>query len=152
MSDRLSWDQYFLGLAKQVSTRATCKRLKVGAVLVKDKRVIATGYNGSLPGQPHCNDEGCLKVNGCCWRTIHAEQNALLQCCRQGIVTEGATIYVTHLPCFACLKLLIQAGIQEIVFSEHYQSYTPEVIKHAQEMTVQSGITLRQIEEANTHE
>lgn len=152
MSDRPSWDQYFLGLAKQVSTRATCKRLRVGAVLVKDNRVIATGYNGSLPSQEHCKDIGCLIIDGHCHRTVHAEQNALLQCCRQGIATEGATIYVTHLPCFACLKLLIQAGIQEIVFSEHYQSHNPEVIKHTQEMVILSGIVLRQIEEANTHE
>lgn len=126
---RKSWDNYFMEIALLASRRATCNRLKVGAVLVKDKRVIATGYNGSPSGMPHCIDEGCSVVNGHCIRTIHAEQNALFQCAKFGVSTKGATCYVTHLPCLLCAKSLIQSGIVKVVFLQYYKpdGYTQKI-------------------------
>lgn len=114
---RASWDEYFGAMAALVATRATCPRLSVGCVLVRDRRVISTGYNGSLPGSPHCDEVGCLMVNDHCERTIHAEANAILFAARAGISTEGATAYVTHEPCSNCRKMLITAGVTDIAFA-----------------------------------
>lgn len=120
---RPSWDSYFMKLATEVARMSTCDRLRVGCVLVKDKRIIATGFNGSISGQPHCDEEGHIyNSEGRCVRTIHAEQNALLQCAKYGISCEGATAYVTHEPCEHCLKLLIQAGIKQIVYLHEYKN------------------------------
>ena len=117
---RTSWENYFLDLADLVATRATCDRLHVGCVLVRDKRIIATGYNGSLSGDIHCDDEGHLMVDNHCVRTIHAEANALLQCAKFGISTDGASAYVTHTPCMRCATLLKMAGVAEILFRKEY--------------------------------
>jgi len=138
MAERKSWDEYFIELAELVSTRATCNRLKVGAVLVADKRIISTGYNGVPSGVPHCTDENCNENNKCL-RTIHAEQNAISQAARYGIKTEGTTIYVTHQPCRDCTKIIISAGIKEIVYKN---SYIDEL---ALEMINLSGIILKKI-------
>lgn len=116
------WDAYFMELAEHVADRATCSRLRVGAILVKDKRIIATGYNGSVSGETHCIDDGCKIRDSHCIRTIHAEQNALLQCAKFGVATEGATIYVTHFPCLYCTKSLIQAGISKVVYLNDYRN------------------------------
>ncbi len=141
MNKRPTWDNYFLKLAMLVSERATCPRMHCGCVLVKDKRILATGYNGSLPGQPHCEDEGCLIVNNHCVRTIHAEMNALMQCSVHGISTLGASAYVTNLPCTNCAKSLIAAGIKEIViFSDYHDSM-------AESLFEQSGVILRRIKQ-----
>lgn len=137
---RKNWDKYFIEMAVLASERATCERLKVGAVLVKDKRVIATGYNGSPSGLPHCTDEGCHVVKGHCIRTIHAEQNALFQCSRYGASSEGATCYVTHAPCLLCSKSLIQSGITEIVYLEEYK-----LDVNALETLKASGVKLRKV-------
>ena len=119
---RLSWDAYFIKMAVLVSERATCDRLHVGAVIVKDNRVIATGYNGSPAGMPHCSDVGCDVVDGHCVATTHAEVNALLECAKYGISTNGATIYITHYPCYGCAKAIAQAGIKEVHYLHKYNN------------------------------
>jgi dCMP deaminase len=122
MDARDSWEQYFLKLAATVSSRATCSRLKVGCVIVKNKTVVATGYNGSASGTPHCTDVGCLIENGGCQRTIHSELNAITQAAKHGNAVDGATIYVTHEPCFNCLKHILTCGIKDIYYTEEYGS------------------------------
>jgi len=120
---RPTWEEYFLKLAMLASERSTCPRMHVGCVLVKDKYVLATGYNGSLPGQPHCDDVGCLIVDNHCVRTNHAEINALIQAANHGVNVKGATAYVTNMPCTNCAKALITAGIvRVVVFSEYHDS------------------------------
>ena len=114
------WDNYFLKLAIVVSERATCPRLHCGCVLVRNKIVIATGYNGSIPGDEHCEDVGCMVVDNHCIRTVHAEMNALLQAAKFGQSVDGATAYVTTMPCVVCAKALIMAGIQRVVIFTDY--------------------------------
>ncbi|MHC5374805.1 ComE operon protein 2 [Enterococcus sp. LJL120] len=128
---RIPWDQYFMAQAILLALRSTCKRLEVGATLVRDKRIIAGGYNGSVSGDVHCIDEGCYMVEGHCLRTIHAEMNALLQCAKFGIATEGAEIYVTHFPCLPCTKAILQAGIKKIHYLHDYHNdpYALELIR-----------------------
>ena len=126
--DRPSWDEYFLQLARQAATRSTCLRRQVGAVLVRDKRLLATGYNGSPRNTSHCLDTGCLReqlgipsgerVELC--RAIHAEQNAIIQAAVHGVAIEGATLYTTLRPCVLCAKMLINCGIKEIHYIEGY--------------------------------
>ncbi|MDR0691359.1 MAG: ComE operon protein 2 [Streptococcaceae bacterium] len=120
--ERIPWNQYFMGQSVLLSLRSTCERLEVGAVIVRDKRVIAGGYNGSVSGDTHCIDDRCYVVNGHCVRTIHAEMNAILQCAKFGISTESAEIYVTHFPCLACTKMILQAGIRKIFYLEDYHN------------------------------
>ncbi|WP_429971213.1 ComE operon protein 2 [Fructilactobacillus sp. Tb1] len=119
---RIGWDQYFMLQAILVATRSTCERLSVGAVLVRNKRVIACGYNGSVSGDVHCIDEGCYMVDGHCQRTIHAEMNAILQCAKFGESTDNAEIYVTDFPCLQCTKMLLQAGIKTIKYLREYHN------------------------------
>lgn len=107
-------------IANEVALRSTCTRANVGAVVVKDKRILTTGYNGAPRGLPHCTDVGCLMVDGHCVRTIHAEQNALLQGAMHGVALQGGTIYVTHQPCLTCAKMIINAGIVRVVFVQAY--------------------------------
>ena len=125
---RPNWDEYFLAIAKFVSKRSTCLRRKVGAVLVKEKRILATGYNGAPSGIEHCEKTGCIreKLNipsgerhELC-RGLHGEQNALLQAALHGVSVEGAKIYTTTEPCIICAKMLINAGIKEVVTAGHY--------------------------------
>ncbi len=118
---RPSWNEYFMNIAHQVAKRSTCDRAQVGAVIVRDKRILTTGYNGSPRGLPHCSEVGCLMDNGHCIRTLHAEQNAIIKAALHGVITEGATIYVTHQPCFMCAKTIINAGISEIVYAKEYK-------------------------------
>lgn len=121
-SPRKSWHEYFMAIAHEVATRATCDRKHVGCVLVMDKRVVATGYNGSIPGQAHCDDAGHDMEDGHCVRTVHAEANAIAQAARFGVKLEGATAYVNTFPCWQCYKLLALAGIAEIVFDDNYRN------------------------------
>jgi dCMP deaminase len=139
MTDRPSWDTYFMQIAHLVKTRATCPRRQVGAVLVRDRRAFATGYNGSPKGLPHCSEggehkdwpEGCMRA-GHCIRSLHAEQNAILQAALIGIPCEGATIYVTCLPCNTCAKMIINAGIQRVIYEGDYpDEFSLELFKHA---------------------
>ena len=106
---RPSWDEYFMNIAHEVACRSTCTRAPVGAVIVKDKRILTTGYNGSPRGLAHCMEVGCLMDNEHCVRTLHAEQNAIIQAALHGVSTRGADIYVTHQPCFICAKMIINA-------------------------------------------
>lgn len=112
---RPTWDEYFFSLAQLVSSRATCPRLSVGSVLVKNKRVIGMGYNGSLPGELECLDSGCIMVYNHCKRSVHAEINALTNCFTN---PYGATLYVTHEPCLGCSEQLAKAGIYDIRYKQ----------------------------------
>lgn len=119
-------DVYFMRIAETVSSRATCDRKKVGAVIVVDKQIVSTGYNGAPKGLPHCDDAGHeLKDMGgreSCVRTVHAEANAVAQAARHGVRVDGASVYTTASPCYDCMKLLINAGIKRIVSKEYYES------------------------------
>lgn len=110
-----------MAIAEQVATRATCDRKHVGAVIVRDRIILATGYNGSLRGLDHCDDVGHLMVDGHCVRTIHAEANAIVQAARNGVRLDDAHIYVTASPCFGCFKLIANSGIVRIAFREFYR-------------------------------
>ncbi|WP_299087725.1 ComE operon protein 2 [uncultured Metabacillus sp.] len=130
---RISWDQYFMSQSHLLALRSTCTRLAVGATIVRDKRIIAGGYNGSIAGGVHCSDEGCYVIDNHCVRTIHAEMNALLQCAKFGVPTDGAEIYVTHFPCLQCCKALIQAGIKTVYYAVDYKNhpYAIDLFKQA---------------------
>jgi dCMP deaminase len=117
---RPTWDEYFMDIAFAVAERSTCDRAHVGAVLVRDRRILATGYNGAPAGLPHCDDVGHLMVDGHCVRTLHAEQNAIIQAALHGVGISGATAYVTHHPCLTCAKMLINAGITRVVYAGNY--------------------------------
>jgi len=120
---RPSWDEYFLKLAMLASERSTCSRMHCGCIFVKDRFVLATGYNGSLPGQPHCEDVGCLIVDNHCVRTNHAEINALTQAANHGANIKEATAYITNMSCTTCAKALIAAGIKRVVvFSDFHDT------------------------------
>lgn len=121
---RPTWDEYFLDIARLASRRATCPRRRVGAVLVRDHRVLATGYNGSIKGAPHCDDVGCLIVTRdgreSCVRTVHAELNAILQCAVNGVSSSNSTMYCTDFPCVSCAKAMVQAGVTRVVYLADY--------------------------------
>lgn len=120
---RKSWDSYFMEITEIVASRSTCDRALVGCVLVnRDHRIVSTGYNGSVAGNPHCDDVGHTMRDGHCIATIHAEMNAILYCAKEGISTKGTICYVTHFPCLNCTKALIQAGISEIVYKNDYRA------------------------------
>lgn len=144
---RPDWDEYFMDIARKVATRSTCLRRRVGAVLVKDKRILTTGYNGPPAGLEHC--EECLRdkmdvPSGQRMelsRAIHAEQNTLVQAARHGINVYGATLYCTTEPCFTCTKMLINAGIKKIVFLEEY----PDPL--SREMLQEAGVESIQFDE-----
>ncbi|AGK54992.1 ComE operon protein 2 [Bacillus sp. 1NLA3E] len=121
--ERISWNEYFLAQSHLLALRSTCTRLTVGATIVRDKRIIAGGYNGSIAGGDHCIDKGCYVIDNHCVRTIHAEMNALLQCAKFGVPTSGSDIYVTHFPCLQCCKAIIQAGIKTVYYAEDYKNH-----------------------------
>lgn len=142
--ERPSWDDYFLKIAYDVSTRATCLRRQVGAVLVLDRQILTTGYNGAPSGLPHCRDTGCMREelqipsgerHELC-RALHAEMNALIQAAKHGLKIQGATCYVTCCPCSLCAKMLINGGIARIVAVGDY----PDDM--AREMLEQAGVEL----------
>lgn len=125
---RPSWDEYFMRIAREVAGRSTCLRRKVGAVIVRDKRILTTGYNGAPRGIRHCEDRGCLRDelkvpsgerHELC-RGLHAEMNALLQAAIHGVSVEGSTLYCTNRPCSLCAKMLINSGVSRIVIGEGY--------------------------------
>jgi dCMP deaminase len=128
MASRPSWDEYFMARCDQVGGRSTCMRRHVGAVLVLDRRILATGYNGTPSGLKHCDEVGCLREqrgiesgsNHELCRGIHAEQNAVIQAAKYGIAIAGSTLYTSHQPCVLCAKILINAGIREIVYRFPY--------------------------------
>jgi len=137
--ERPSWDAYFMQIATLVATRATCPRRHVGAVITRDKRILATGYNGAPQGLSHCPEEGdqhdwpkgCMRA-GHCIRSLHAEQNALLQAAKIGIACEGATMYVTCQPCNNCAKMVINAGISRVIYEGDYpDEFSLELFKES---------------------
>ncbi len=137
--ERISWDEYFMAQSELLALRSTCTRLAVGATIVRDKRIIAGGYNGSIAGGVHCIDEGCYVIDNHCVRTIHAEMNAILQCAKFGVPTAGADIYVTHFPCLQCCKAIVQAGIKTVYYELDYKNhpYALELFEQANIETVQ---------------
>ncbi len=150
-SVRPSWDSYFMHIARVVARRSTCLRRQIGAVLVMDKRILATGYNGAPSGLAHCGEIGCLRQkqnvpsgekHELC-RGLHAEQNALIQAARYGTRSEGAAIYTTHVPCVMCTKMIINCGIRRIVAVEPY----PDAL--ARDMLDEAGIELILLDEAD---
>jgi dCMP deaminase len=118
---RSSWDEYFMDIALVVARRSTCPRKHVGSVIVRDKTILSTGYNGSVRGLPHCDEVGHMMEDGHCVRTIHAEINAIIQAAKNGARIDGASIYVTASPCWNCFKAICNAGIRQIVFEEFYR-------------------------------
>ncbi len=140
VSRRASWDEYFMGIAAQVATRATWDRKLVGAVIVRDRSILASGYNGTIIGLPNCDEVGHLMEDGHCVRTIHAEANALMQAARNGVRIDGGAIYVTASPCFNCFKLLANAGITRVVYGEFYRD------QRIFDFAAQAGITLTLLE------
>lgn len=118
---RASWEHYFMKIAQQVSTRSTCSRKHIGAVIVRDKTILSTGYNGSIRTLAHCDEAGHLLENGHCVRTVHAEANAIAQAAKNGIKVDKSEIYITTSPCWTCFKLLANAGIIKVVFGEFYK-------------------------------
>ena len=142
-NNRPKWDEYFLKLAMLASERSTCLRMHCGCILVKDRFVLATGYNGSLPHQPHCDEVGCLIVDNHCVRTNHAEINALVQAAVHGVSIKGATAYITNMSCTTCSKALIAAGIKRVVvFSDYHDTLA---IKFYNE----SGVKITKLEMPN---
>ena len=148
MSARPTWDQYFLTITRQVAERSTCLRAQVGAVIVRDKNILATGYNGSPAGLPHCLDVGCLiyrsttpagEVEENCFRCIHAEINAIAQAAKNGAGIRDADIYITHTPCIHCFKVLINTGIKRIFYEKPYKLHT------IQDLLPFTDVTLEQI-------
>jgi dCMP deaminase len=142
---RVSWDEYFMQIAHLVAQRSTCLRRHVGAVIVKDKRILATGYNGAPSGLAHCLETGCLREklkipsgqrHELC-RGLHGEQNAIIQASLYGSSVQGSTIYITNQPCIICAKMLINAGVKEIVIAEGYPD------KMAMDFLKQAGIKVR---------
>ena len=120
-SRRVDWHTYFMNIARQVATRSTCDRKHVGAVIVRDKTILSTGYNGSIRGLPHCDDVGHDLEGGHCVATIHAEANAILQAAKNGVMIEGAEMYTTASPCWSCFKLIANSGIRRIYYGEFYR-------------------------------
>jgi dCMP deaminase len=121
MNQRASWDDYFMRIAEVVASRATCDRKHVGAVIVRDRQLLSSGYNGSIRGLPHCDEEGHLIEDNHCVRTVHAEANAIVQAARNGVRIDGATIYVTAVPCWGCFRLIANAGLARVVYGEAYR-------------------------------
>lgn len=144
IKSRPGWDDYFMRLAKLVATRSTCLRRQIGAVLVKDKRILATGYNGAPRGMKHCLEIGCIRdklsiASGTrqeICRAVHSEQNAIIQCAIYGVSSEGSTMYITNQPCTICTKMLINSGVKRIVYEQPYPD------EFAQELLKESGVEL----------
>ncbi len=134
-NNRVSWAEYFMNIAQEVATRSTCDRKAVGAVIVRGKTILSTGYNGSIKGADHCDDAGHEMENDHCVRTIHAEANAIVQASRHGIRIENSEIYVTASPCYDCFKMIANAGINKIYFGEFYRD--ERIIKLAEKLDIQ---------------
>ena len=132
---RVSWKDYFMNIAREVATRSTCIRKHVGAVIVREKTILSTGYNGSIKGLPHCDEVGCEMVDGHCVRTTHAEANAIVQAAKNGIQINQSEIYVTASPCYDCFKLIANAGINVIYYDEFYRD--KRIIEKSKEIGIQ---------------
>jgi dCMP deaminase len=155
LATRPSWDEYFMILAKVAATRSTCISRPTGALIVRNKQVLSTGYNGSMPGIAHCSDEGACfrrssgasdagKYDNC--RSVHAEANAIAQAAKNGVNIEGASVYVTLYPCYVCTKLLVQAGIKKVYYEFEYKSVDVKRDKLWAEALKQAGLKIQKIE------
>jgi dCMP deaminase len=142
VSRRVDWNTYFMNIARQAATRSTCDRKHVGAVIVRDRTILSTGYNGSIRGMPHCDDVGHLMENDHCVATIHAEANAIIQAAKNGVGIEGSELYTTASPCWSCFKLIVNAGIRKIYYGEFYRDV------RSVEVAKQLGIELIDLREA----
>lgn len=121
MRKRVEWNTYFMNIARQVAERSTCDRKHVGAVIVRDRNILSTGYNGSITGMPHCDDVGHMMEDRHCVATVHAEANAIIQAAKNGVNINGSSIYTTASPCWNCFKLIVNSGIRCIYFGEFYR-------------------------------
>ena len=139
--ERVSWGTYFMNIAKEVATRSTCDRKYIGAVIVREKTILSTGYNGSIKGLPHCDEAGHEMVDDHCIRTTHAEANAIVQAAKNGVEINQSEIYVTASPCYNCFKLIANAGIKTIYYGEFYRE--DRILEHAKE----AGIELVSLED-----
>ena len=146
--NRLGWNQYFMQICAVVARRSTCTRAAVGAVIVRDRIILATGYNGSPSGMPHCTEAGCLVYSSTtpdgeteenCFRTIHAEINAIAQAAKTGVSILGSDIYITHSPCIQCLKVLINTGIGRVFYGKPYK------LDRTADLVRLSGIRLEEV-------
>lgn len=133
---RAPWDEYFMRIAAQAATRSTCDRKHIGAVIVRDKTILSTGYNGSVRGMPHCDDVGHMMENSHCIATVHAEANAIIQAAKNGVSVNEADIYVTASPCWHCFKLIANSGIKRIFYGEFYRD------RHVIDVAKMAGIEL----------
>lgn len=150
-SDRPSWDEYFIRLVDEVSSRATCDRGRSGCVIVRDKRIICTGYVGSPPGLAHCDQAGHYMkevvdedgtIRSHCVRTIHAEQNAICQAARDGLPLRGTTLYCTMEPCRVCAMLITSVGIERVVAKRRYHA-----AQDTRDLFAEAGVTLDVVED-----
>jgi dCMP deaminase len=139
--ERVSWGTYFMNIAKEVATRSTCDRKYIGAVIVREKTILSTGYNGSIKGLPHCDEAGHEMVDDHCIRTTHAEANAIVQAAKNGVEINKSDIYVTASPCYNCFKLIANAGIKTIYYGEFYRE--DRILEYAKE----AGIELVSLED-----
>jgi dCMP deaminase len=146
MIERPSWDEYFIDISRLVARRSTCLRRRVGAALVKDRNILATGYNGTPTGITHCSEVGCLRDrlnvpsgerHELC-RGLHAEQNAIIQAAKHGVNISGSILYCTNSPCIICAKMLINSGVEKIVYLDGY----PDEL--ATEMLAEAGVSVEQ--------
>jgi len=135
MDRRASWDEYFMNIARVVASRATCDRKHVGAVLVRDRTILSTGYNGSIRGLKHCAEDGHMMEDGHCVRTVHAEANAIIQAAKNGVAIDRATVYTTASPCWPCFKLIANSGCSRIVFGEFYRDQ--RIFEYAQQLRIE---------------
>ena len=132
---RISWRKYFTNIANEVATRSTCDRKHVGAVIVRDKTILSTGYNGSIRGLKHCDEAGHEMENTHCVRTIHAEANAIVQAARNGVQIDKSEIFITASPCYDCFKMIANAGITTIHYGEFYRD--DRINTHAKELEIE---------------
>jgi dCMP deaminase len=141
--ERVPWDQYFMNIAQVVASRSTCPRKFVGSVIVRDRTILSTGYNGSIRGMPHCTDAGGhMMENDHCVATIHAEANAIIQAAKNGVRIDGGELYTTASPCWSCFKLIANAGIRTIYYGEFYRD------QRSLEVARQLGIDLIDLSQA----
>jgi dCMP deaminase len=147
--NRPSWDEYFMSITRVVSERSTCLRRQVGAVIIQDRRILTTGYNGAPSGLAHCSEAGCIRErekvasgerHELC-RGLHAEQNAIIQAALSGVSIKGGTLYTTHFPCVLCAKMIINAGIKQVVYASPY----PDLL--AQQLLTEAGASVELIKE-----
>ena len=140
--NKKNWHQYFMEITEKVSEKATCNRKHVGAIIIKDKRILATGFNGSIAGGLDCDESYHMMDGGHCVRTVHAELNAIVQCAKYGISCDGASMYINTFPCWSCFKTIVNAGIKKIYYKDDYEAH---MRGNVQAVAIELGIELEQL-------